>query len=855
FCETYTQKPNKSKQIVITEIHIADIFRNFLSKINSTIVKKHDKPPNFPILYQCFERISNRLWEKNTRFIPLEEFIFLVDNESIENIKWEESLTKDLLEEDLLFTKDIFENNENIFFTYDSISGYIIANMLIHQFQKKLTKKRTPKIIKKKLSSDKKNRHPLFADILSHLSILLLEKTSVSLLDLSKFSIEKEFKISPIFQVSTEFLDKKLIDYIGKEFNYLLANEDLSLLVFNNITKLNHPLNALFISEQLLKLKMNNRDLLWTELIRRNFALFNSILSEFKENAQVKEIGKKEQQELELNFIFIIWTLSTTIRQFRNNATEAIFLFGINYPEIFFNQLKNVLYFDDPYIKERILAAAYGISMFFHNQLNSNDYNKILNSWALDLYDIMFKKEARHSTTHFYIRHYSRMIIELAFIHNSELSEKIDIGLVKPPYNSGGIREWGESDLEELGQFEPGAYPFKSLNFGNYIVGKLVKNRINHDYDIEEYKKTLRNLFWRMKTLGYPAKLFSKIDSKINKFNYIKNRKENIGKIDRYGKKYAWISYFELAGYRDDLELIRKWDENRLSEYHIDPSFPLKLKEIEFSLKNLLPDCSTDLNKWLSEFKIFIVNEVLMREELINNQDSWLLINGLIYEDSKDYSKQTTIKVDSGIIVNQESNLSIKSLFNYLKGYRLNPENAGIIFAGEIPWSQFYQKYQEEKMVILLTKRYILDVENDINNELWIPSKSLSELLNLTKDGRYFEYFDKTGKKGIISCRPSSSYNLKGDLIYIKRDLLEQYTLSKEGHFFQKIKVIFNYLPKKYQELSSNSFSNKFRKQKSYEFIVIPSNLSEINKNPENIVKYFIKKETRKNVKKVLKVN
>lgn len=849
FCETQSQKSNGSSNIVITEVNLMDVFRKFISNINSDLLLKHDKPPNFPLIYKCLERISEKLWERNTRSLTFDEFVNLVEGKKIEDIKWEKSLSRDLLEEGLLINRDSFESQEYIFFTYDSIAGFLIASMLIHKIQNKLTIKNITKLIKKKLDFSKNIRHPLFIDILSNLSLLLLEK-KITLIDFSKLSIEREFLIAPILQTSKEFLNQKLVDYVDKEFNYILSNGNLVFLLFPLLVRPSHPLNISFFSDKLSNLRMNTRDVLWTELIRKNIDLFNSILSVFNRNIKNEEFRRNCFDELELYFHFLIWTLTTTIRKFRNDVTEALFLYGINYPEVFFKYLKKMLVINDPYINERMLAAVYGVSLFFHNHLDSKQFDGILKIWGLDLYDMMFKKDAKYSTTHFFTRHYTRMVIELSIIHNSDLSEKINFELIKPPYNSGGIREWGIIDLEDLGQFQPGAYPFKSLNFGNYIIGGLVKNRVNHDYESKEYKEVIGNVYWRMRNMGYSAEKFSEIDANIYRFNTYRNRVEKLGKIDRYGKKYAWISYFELAGYRDDLNLIKKWDENRLSQYHIDPSFPLKLKKVEFNNRNLIYDCSIDLKMWLNEFTNFIFSKLLMREELINNKAQWIAMSGLIYQNSSDYNQQTVIRIESGIFLNSENNFSIKNLIDYLKDHNVANNKVGIIFAGEIPWSPIYQDFQEEGKLLSLTNRYFVEVETDIDSEIDIPTKDLSVFLKLIKNGRNFEYFDNDGKKGIITCKPSSSNDLKGDLIYIRTDLLKKYALLKKGYFFQKIRVVFTYLPRKTQELHFNSNNFRDSKQRSFEFIVIPS---EINKNSETIVKYLSKRK-KSNVKILKKI-
>jgi hypothetical protein len=70
---------------------------------------------------------------------------------------------------------------------------------------------------------------------------------------------------------------------------------------------------------------------------------------------------------------------------------------------------------------------------------------------------------------------------------------------------------------------------------------------------------------WRVKDLGYSSKLFEKIDEFIGRGGWDSS---SSAKVDRYGKKYSWIAYFELYGVRSDLDEL---DVRRVSERTSDP--------------------------------------------------------------------------------------------------------------------------------------------------------------------------------------------------------------------------------------------------------------------------------------------
>ena len=64
--------------------------------------------------------------------------------------------------------------------------------------------------------------------------------------------------------------------------------------------------------------------------------------------------------------------------------------------------------------------------------------------------------------------------------------------------------------------------------------------------------------------------------------NSLRSRHDDGDKTDRYGKKYSWTAFFELAGFRQDLGLLGEVsEEQRLHNVNIDPSFPDEVPTFE----------------------------------------------------------------------------------------------------------------------------------------------------------------------------------------------------------------------------------------------------------------------------------
>src|SRR5260370_33086749 len=79
--------------------------------------------------------------------------------------------------------------------------------------------------------------------------------------------------------------------------------------------------------------------------------------------------------------------------------------------------------------------------------------------------------------------------------------------------------------------------------------------------------------------------------------HYAANRDK--GKTDRYGKKYAWIAFFEMYGLQFDKGELQDHCESRPSDVDIDPSFPEAEKVFQPNLADIFGSAPTALRDWL----------------------------------------------------------------------------------------------------------------------------------------------------------------------------------------------------------------------------------------------------------------
>ena len=91
------------------------------------------------------------------------DFINLTDQQTPQNLIWEKSKAKALIDEGLLLTRDLGKQEEFITFTFELLGGYLIARNLFEYNKHLIIEFLNSSETTEKLFSDNKSRlHPLY---------------------------------------------------------------------------------------------------------------------------------------------------------------------------------------------------------------------------------------------------------------------------------------------------------------------------------------------------------------------------------------------------------------------------------------------------------------------------------------------------------------------------------------------------------------------------------------------------------------------------------------------------------------------------------------------------------------------
>ena len=126
-------------------------------------------------------------------------------------------------------------------------------------------------------------------------------------------------------------------------------------------TKPKHPYHARRLYDFLARFAMPDRDLTWSEYLRRKYAS-PTIHRLLTWAGQLNTASMTERSAKEL-VVLLSLVLTTVVHNDRDLATKALVLIGEKFPEVLFPQVVASLEFNDPYLSERLLAAAYGVTL------------------------------------------------------------------------------------------------------------------------------------------------------------------------------------------------------------------------------------------------------------------------------------------------------------------------------------------------------------------------------------------------------------------------------------------------------------------------------------------------------------
>jgi hypothetical protein len=428
---------------------LTSVFTFFLDSVNVKLASRNllDVNPGDRIVQRCVERLAEAMASAQRQWLPRDEARTLVDSFH-QSSGYERSLFRHLLIEGVL-AEDRFHTAEDVWtegvrFTYQKFADHLITQFVL----KKHLDLGDP-------ASSFVRGAPLgdlVADelacwrhkgLIEALAVQLPELVGRELPDLVPHAAGlipvREAMIEGIIWRKPETFTEATNAYLNEWLLPLADTFGLTMsALLTTAPQVNHPYNAHGLHRHLTQLRRPNRDEWWSIYLHREYIEGDSgIIRRLLDWCEIDQ-GKRElsDESVLLAGITVTWFLTSANRFLRDHATKVLVRLLTPRLAVLANLVRLFKDVDDPYVLERLMAAAYGCVM------RSVELDGI-HAVAKASYDVFFADDI---PIHVLLRDYARGVIERALYLRDEPT--LQRARITPPHES----SWPEKipTLEEL---------------------------------------------------------------------------------------------------------------------------------------------------------------------------------------------------------------------------------------------------------------------------------------------------------------------------------------------------------------------------------------------------------------------
>lgn len=505
FCQAFDNPSRKKKGYELFKGHIGAtyIFENYVDTVAEMLETRFNIShlANRNIWDTVIENIAKEMSVTYSDRIKLDKLIEIIEinHPNIDSAKFIEAL-----EQSMLISKipryGISEHclNFEIRFPFQKFSDFLISRYIFRKLRSEIKCKITFDVAKDYFCKidgifDAILTKTYHLGLIEALSIELPEQTSgaVELIELfDVYSKHQNFKyhfmrafIHSIIWRSTNGFNSdlsKIKDIINK---YIVANDDLhtefidTLIAVSTVSE--HPFNAVFLHNHLIRQSMAKRDAWWSTFLHYAYNENKSIDRLLKWGISNTTKSLINDSTVLLTGITLAWFLTTPNRHVRDKATKCLVNVFNNRLIVLKDLLVKFENVNDIYVLERIYAATYGCIM-----LSNYNICKIDEVRNLVYYLIEHFYKNNNLPVHLLLRDYIRGIVELSV---KKFNLGIDIEFITKLYGSEldlnvpsaeTIKKqyYGDKDSGYTQILSSVMYSLGFLaDFGNYVVNSKLR--------------------------------------------------------------------------------------------------------------------------------------------------------------------------------------------------------------------------------------------------------------------------------------------------------------------------------------------------------------------------------------------
>lgn len=795
FCEVANARRQHVVGVEALPTSLASLFEEHFKKVAARIAELSSTAHRIyqQEVQEALLTIARLLWEGNARSLDFRAVRTAVGDVG----SWDASVVRALESEGILVRTTFGEGGQGIAFSYDLMAGHMMACHLLSR----------PSLAQW-LQGDEGSAQFRFRQAGSHTFAYDVFQALVGLYShrVGRRQLWQDLSDDNLVMNALQLTAQSDPRQIGRETVErfalaMLQSKKFAQRAFKRLRSTRaaraHPFDMDFLHGVLLAMSNTQRDLFWTEWLRESS---EEVEGDFKFLSARWTSGALDEREIR-RARWVMWTLTSTSRSLRDLATKTLYDFAVKRPAEFFELAIDAVAISDPYVPERMFAAAYGAALTTWSDVNAVEMREALPRVAREIYQAMFALGATHPTWHALYRQYCLGTIAIAqMIDPTCLSEDETAHLLPSvshlpnPFSS--MPQFGADVIERARRAAI------RMDFGNYTMGRLIPGRSNYDDTNPQYQQVLLAIVSRMLVLGYDPQQFETVDRQMNSGPRIGSDKH---KVDRYGKKYGWIAYFEMWGVRHAQGLLDERRGARPSDADIDPTFPLAARVVELALPDLFSGQPTDIGGWIVSGPQPDYRGILEIAEIDSSSGPWVVLDGFIEQTAADDRQVFTFL--RGVLVENGEVDRLCTLFSGLE-YPGNDAISDVpghyyTYAGEMPFSsvpglpaadeQEDDSYEEMVStdrwsgngvpVDIPVQKYSWESYHSVmnqNSSAVLPSKQICEALNLRYRANKWDLHDASGVASLYREVGEDDAQISGSFSYLRRDLLDNY-LTQSG--------------------------------------------------------------------------
>ncbi|HLI56007.1 MAG TPA: hypothetical protein VKY26_03130, partial [Actinomycetota bacterium] len=303
----------------------------------------------------AIDKIGTELWQTRARDVQqgrAQELFGDTDR------RWQDSLLSALEHEGLVIRQPQEPGGTRVSLVYDMLGGHVIATSLLNANGARIAEILSDEATTTLFVGEHGDRHPLAGDILAALVGKMPRAGAQQLWQV----VDDRLRLPALFGATgleADFLDTATINEITAQVNLRSGSHNIFGRLLKSRAAPRHPLNAAFLDRILSDASVATRDLRWTEWLRSRRAKVRTDATALTARWRAQSARTDVDR---LRARWLMWTLTSTDRDLRDAATAALYWYGRHDVKGLFAMAVESLAINDPYITERMTAAAYGVA-------------------------------------------------------------------------------------------------------------------------------------------------------------------------------------------------------------------------------------------------------------------------------------------------------------------------------------------------------------------------------------------------------------------------------------------------------------------------------------------------------------